>query len=350
MVGIAPMAPAQPQIYSELETLPGRVVPVQYFSALPNEDGESKGMEFSSAVQFQGRILLSDDEVNAIKSPALVSPDAGGLALFEVMPAPAGAPLRLRRPFAEAFAPVLATPDAFDDMESTTVRGQTLYSFGSHSYNKSGKRRPQREVAIRIVAAADGSVTVQRKPTGLRDKLVTTIASMPGVNKSVEEIATEINIEGLTIDPNSNDLLIGLKRPLVGPEERALVFRIANIDAFFDSPDAELSPQLEAVFSVDRSGISSIEWDPVLEGYMLATNAKSSEYQESSLWFARDLKHAPREICRFRSKALEGVARISEGPYAGNLILAFDEETVDKNWRTRDGGSVAILKWGQKRH
>lgn len=346
----ASCAAAKMPVYDGIETLPSLVAAQTFFSA-PKSDGNSKGMEFSSALEFSGKLLLSDDENDSVSHPALRTQDGDGYCLFELIPNASTGNFLLDRPWRAAFDATNQGDKLMDDAEGTTARGNTLYILGSHSYNNSGERKTKRETIARVRLGANGQTRAEIRQTDLRPQIVQLIASLPENTMSLPEIERELNIEALTIDPASPDLLIGLKRPLIGPEERALLLRLREPDAFFDGTLPSLRIEKELLLDADSSGFSSMEWDSVLEGFIIATNFKEKEndYSGSSLWLWKGANETPRQVCRFRNLALEGVARITQGPLAGNLLLAFDMEMLDRNYQQIDGGGVAVVRWGQKR-
>ena len=341
---------AELPVYEDLESLPLLVLAPQHFVSAPDKNGNSKGMEFSSALQFGPHLLVSDDESKAIKHPFLEGIDDEGFCLFELVPNPATGQFFVRRPWREAFLNIPMVDGDFDDIEGTTARGNTMYMLGSHSYNMKGNRRHNREVIMRLRADMTGRAHVDFKETGIRDRIVDIIVGLPGMTMGRDEVAAELNIEGLSIDPNSNDLLIGIKRPLIGPQELALIMRIENPDDYFEGKNSQLSVRNELLLDAQSSGISSMEWDPMLKGYIIATSfkEKTNDFAGSAIWLWGGQGEVPKEICRFRQLALEGVCRIQSGPLAGNIMLAFDQETYTQDWRVRDGGSVAFVAWGKR--
>lgn len=203
---------------------------------------------------------------------------------------------------------------------------------------------------MRIRGANPDSVKVQVKATQLRERLVDLLLSTPGQQLSKEVIETQLNIEGLTVDPTSKDLFLGVKRPVSGIDGRAFLIRLTDPDAWFDGREESLQIRIATTLKLGGGGISSIEWDPVLNGFLLASSTEDNtkEFSGSRLWFWQEREGDLREICRFQNRALEGICRIHKGPQAGNMLLAFDEETFTADWKPKDGGSVAILKWGRR--
>lgn len=349
LLALASFAGAQPAppSYSDLKSLPRQVFPSQSFSNSPDDSGVTKGFECSSIFSVQGRIFVCDDESKPIRNLSDGKEDPKGLFLLELRPDLNARRSRPTRAWPEAFQAAIAGGAKFDDIESSTARGNTVFFMGSHSFNKSGERKPQREVLLRLQLGAKGEAKVDFRPSGLREALVPLIGGLPGVTLSPEEISAAINIEGLSIDPESSDLLFGLKTPLIGPEMQALVVRLKDPTAFLDGTEQALSISKEALLPT-RSGISSLEWDSVNRVFIVATSYKEWEAAGSNLWLWKGGSAAPREVCNFRNLALEGVYRADAGPMEGNLLLAFDQEMADPNGITKDHGSVSMVSWGRK--
>lgn len=338
-------------VYSSLDSLPGLLMPAQHFVNPPDDQGNSKGLEFSSAIEFQGNLIVSDDENDVVRIDPLGNSDKPGYCLFRMVPAPGWGNFTVARPYREAFDGVLANGGNFDDMECTTARGNTLYIMGSHSFNSSGQRRPARENIIRLRATPDGRAMADIRPTGLRERLVSLLAGLPGMTLNAAQVEALLNVEGMTVDPKSGDILLGVKSPLIGAEEKAAVLRVSGVEEYFEGRTGELRVRLETLLDCNRSGISSIEYDPAQGGFLIAASFKEKmdDYAGSSLWLWSGGNARPREICRFRQLALEGVCRITTGPFEGNLFLAFDQETYSSDFAIRHGGSAAVVRWGRKR-
>lgn len=338
---MASAASAQPPQFRDLDEVPGRVLGPQHFeNKCLDDEGRRKGLEFSSAVQFRGHILVSDDETRKVEHDALDGKDRKGLALMELVLNDAQTSFTLRRPWTEAFKEL----PRFDDIECMTARYRTLYLMGSHSRNSAGEPKPQREVLIRLVIDKDGSARATHRPTGLRSAIVDAIVALGGGTR--EAVDRALNLEGLSMAGDSEDFLVGVKAPLVNG--RAVVLRIKAPDEFLDGKAEALHFEVEHSLDLGGAGISSMEWDPVSGYYLIASSRRDDAKgtAESSLWRWPGALSSATEVARFQGHALEGLCRLDEGPLKAALLLGFDNEWVGKDGLTHSGGTVLVVRGG----
>jgi hypothetical protein len=330
-------APTPPEV-ARLEELPGIAL-----GPYTSVGQERRGLEWSSVASFGGELLLLDDRTG----PVVPGPDsepfyvregdtARGLVLFRVLVG--GGPVRLERAWPGAFRAALAQ-GRFANPEGMAARGAFLYLIGSHSHQRDGDFDPQRQEMLRLALSPEPRVLLRR--VRLREALGPVAEEIPELAASrtrarvaPEAVPQQLDIEGLSVLPGSDDLLLGLRAPTASApgvadgrcREAAVVLRLHEVDAIFDVGAApRLSPYAFLCFG-DR-GIAALDFDPASGSYLVAASRPPGGRGHTSLWQwdPRPCARAPlRELLRFSQLRLEGVARIEAGPYAGKLALAFD--------------------------
>jgi len=224
--------------------------------------------EPSAGVQLpDGRMLLVEDE--AKRAFNILSFQADGSLAEDA---------RLDDRLTASFGRVLS------DLEGLAVGGNGyVYAITSHSSTKSGQRLPERENLVRFRVEEDKAVDVSYY-SDLRNQIVQSeflrdaIKSLSG--KAVE--VTDINIEGLTYNFNSNSLLVGFREPLI--DGLSMVISISNPAEMFDGRSVPKFKDV-ALLPLEGGGIRSMNYDPVIDSYMLVNEVKSKagEFQ-SNLW------------------------------------------------------------------
>ncbi|MDO5639096.1 MAG: DUF3616 domain-containing protein [Neisseria sp.] len=158
-----------------------------------------------------------------------------------------------------------------------------IYATTSHSRNKKGERRPDREHMIRFKIEGN-DVRDVRYFSGLTDAL----DNDPGLRKLIRSKIDadvdfeKINIEGLLYDRKQNRLLLGFREPMVN--ELSMIIVIDNPKALFEE---KAKPRFsDAIFlNLSGGGIRALSYDPVLDTYMIVNEIVGYEGNTySQLW------------------------------------------------------------------
>lgn len=231
--------------------------------------GEFQGVYEPSAVQQlpDGRILVVEDEPD--RAMAMLAVEADG-SLSEDR----ATGVRMMRGFGRQL----------NDLEGLSIDDQDqIYAITSHSLNKKGERRPEREQLLRFEVSGSKVGNV-RSFDGLRDALA---ASETLRDALVEATGTEVdfedlNIEGLAYLRGSDHLYLGLRSPLAG--ERSMIVIIRNPAAVFE--DGATPDFAEPILlDLQDGGIRALSYDPILRSFLIVNEIEGyDDNRHSQLW------------------------------------------------------------------
>ena len=341
-------------------SVPALVTEGSFVNADP-KTGTSSMYEFSGVTQFNGRIIVVDNETDRLRR----EPETDANALFLVTVGVQDGQLAVTRPLPGQF-PVV---EGWDDIEGLASDRDFVYAIGSHSLDTAGRVRLDRRVLLRLrPRIGDGPPPEVKAYAGLYEALSVLAATLhlpaaaasPPSGAPPLPVIKDLNIEGLEIAPTSGptkDLLLGLRSPLIaaGPDRPslALVVRLHDVDALFAGKSGAAAVAEEARLDLGGRGIAAIERDPRNDGYLLAAAPASegdpSDYSSLWLWRPADPRQTLKELIRFPGHKLEGIGRITWKDKPA-LLLAFDEE--EKAARGTDAGDrqfgrLAVLQGDQ---
>lgn len=143
------------------------------------------------------------------------------------------------------------------DIEAAARIGDTIFWLTSHSFNSGGEDKPKRKHLFATRIGANLTLAdVGSDQDGLRARIATLLG------KSEKTLAKTLNIEGLAATPQG-ELLVGLRGPLDGGHDRALIVKIADPFALvgLPSPPGSGVSTIAAVsrLDLDGRGVRSIE-------------------------------------------------------------------------------------------
>jgi hypothetical protein len=338
---VVPRAGGLPQVHVDL-SFPGELFASEEFRNAPSEDGTISMYEFSAVAVVGDKMIVADNETDRLAS------DANDLALFEAALDEDAKKLTVARAWPAAFAGV-----EFDDIEGLAERDGALYMIGSHSLNADGELRPKRHVLMRMRATADTSTEPPAVYAGLMKALTdrkkekdpdrATTLGLTVVERGNQRVVEDLNIEGLAFVPGTNDLLLGLRAPLING--KAVVLRLSNVDGLFD-PSQDLEPMitLYACLDLDGQGISALEYDATRKVFVVAATPPRDVPRDrltTSVWEWQDNSEQPGvvETHRFVGHRLEGIAKLPQNRW----MLAFDEDETPKGGPSLQFGRLVVV-------
>lgn len=170
-----------------------------------------------------------------------------------------------------------------DDLEGLAAdRAGFVYAITSHSRDDDGHDKKSREKLVRF--RVDGDRVVQPKVVdGLKAALTSRHAVLAAAAQ-VRDVKARggLNIEGLEISPDQQQLLLGFRSPL--RDGRALIARVENPSAVFDSDEApRIAPALEEL-DLGGHGIRGLSYVPSLDAYLVIGGPASREPANFDLW------------------------------------------------------------------
>lgn len=272
-----------------------------------------------SAVQQlpDGRILVVEDEPTRAASILTIEPD-GSLREDEALDT------RIIRDFRRKL----------NDLEALTRDPEGyIYAITSHSPNRNGQRRPDREHFLRFrIQGTD--IQQLESYSGLIDDLKNSseLKELIKARTGTELDFRNTNIEGLAFDPHKNRLMLGFRDPEFN--ELALVVSIDNPKDMFEK---HIPPHFVSVAFLDikGGGIRSLNYDPVLKSFILANEVKDDDGTKfSQLWtWSGNPNDAPKAIPLPNLRYLSNVEAVDSVVINGQhrLLLMGDEGDAKKN-------------------
>ncbi|MEQ1532793.1 MAG: DUF3616 domain-containing protein [Sideroxydans sp.] len=178
-----------------------------------------------------------------------------------------------------------------DDLEGLAVdRAGFIYALTSHSRTGDGDEKKSRDKLVRF--RIEGECVVQTSVvTSLKPALMVAHPVLAQA-AAIREVKNEggLNIEALEVSPDQQQLLIGLRSPLLS--QRAIIARVDNFTAAFD---ADAQPSIAALYTLDLdgNGIRGLSYIPALGGYLVISGPVAREQIHFQLWFWSGQADAP---------------------------------------------------------
>ncbi len=288
-----------------------------------------QGLYEPSAVQQlpDGRLLVVEDEHSRAASIVSFKPD-GSLEENET------ADTRIVRGFKRKLS----------DLEGLTMDNDGyIYAITSHSRNREGVRRPDREHFIRFKIRGNDVVELSSF-NGLVDILEN--------SEQVEQIIRNkigtmldfktVNIEGLAYDPVKNRLLLGFRDPEFS--DKSMVLYIDNPKEMF-AENAQPNFTDVAFLDIKGGGIRSLNYDPVQKAFVLTNEVKDEKGKKfPQFWvWSGEPNAAPKSIDLPNMNLMTNVEAVDSVKINGQnrLIFMSDDGDATKNI----GGKYMIVEY-----
>lgn len=222
-----------------------------------------------SAVQqiTDGRLLVVEDE--ATRAVSLLGIGSDGNLVEDN-----AADLRLTRAFGRKLS----------DLEGLTAGEEDfLFAVTSHSATNDGERQPDREQLLRFRIRGN-TVSDVSAFTGLREALAAdrALAQQIAERTGEEPNFNDLNIEGLSYRPQSGQLLLGLREPMLA--DQSLIVVIENP---VEVLNGQASPDFgdPILLDLQGGGIRALSFDPVLGAFLIVNEIEGNEGNRySQLW------------------------------------------------------------------
>ncbi len=292
---------------------------------LPSKEG-SPGIYEPSAVRqlVDGRLLLVQDESN---DPfVLLQLTGDGQVEFQ---RPTLDPQD--RPF--WILGQAEPPRGLEDLEGLAagVDGY-LFAITSHSRTKSGKRRKSRERLARL-RIEEGQIRDYAVFGKLRKAILKAYPELKAAANSEYAKGREgFNIEGLCSARDKDQLLIGLRSPILFG--RSLILVLENPTAVFQNSDAPVFKPEPILLDLDKGGIRAISYVPRLDSFLLVTQrAKKRDTSGKAfrlwIWTGHDGDPArPLQIPGLSLRNTEGITPVRHGGRDYLLLVSDDGNRV----------------------
>ena len=171
-----------------------------------------------------------------------------------------------------------------DDLEGLALdRSGFVYAITSHSRADDGKEKKSRQKLVRF--RVDGVRVVDKQV--IKDLKPALVAAHPVLATAAElrDVKAEggLNIEALEVCPESGQLMIGFRSPLLAG--CALIARVENTARLFEAgEEPRVSPELIEL-DLGGNGIRGLAFVPALNGYLVIGGPVAKEQVQFQLWF-----------------------------------------------------------------
>ena len=184
--------------------------------------------------------------------------------------------------------PGISDTDVEPDLEAGTRVGNMSLWIGSHSRNRDGEYRPERQILLGIpmdaISARTIGVSAVRKLDSLRSVLVAwgTRYGIPMAeafgpeDQKVKRLAPErrgVNIEAMAYDLRNHELLIGFRNPVPGGQ--SLIAPLRNVDAVLRGETAEFGPPVRLLLG--GRGLRDMVWSERHRALLLVAGPSGDE-------------------------------------------------------------------------
>ncbi len=220
-------------------------------------------------------------------------------------------------------------PRGLEDLEGLAASDNGyLYAITSHSRTESGNRRKSRERLARL-RIEDGHISDYAVFGKLRKAILAAYPELKAAARSQHAKGRKgFNIEGLCWERDKNQLLIGLRSPILNGQSLILVLK--NPAALFQNGDAPVFAPEPILLDLDKGGIRAISYVPRLDSYLLISQrAKKRDTSGKSFrlwsWTGHDGDPpSPLEIPGISLRRTEGITPVR---HAGReyLLLVSDD-------------------------
>ncbi|MDO4907194.1 Pycsar system effector family protein [Neisseria sp.] len=288
-----------------------------------------KGLYEPSAVQQlpDGRLLVVEDEHKRAASIVSFKPD-GTLEENEA------ADTRIVRGFKRKLS----------DLEGLTLDKEGyVYAITSHSRNREGVRRPDREHFLRFKIRGNDVVELSSF-----DGLVDVLENSEQVEQLIRnktgtmlDLKT-LNIEGLAYDPVEDRILLGFRDPEFN--NRPMVLYIDNYKEMF-TEGAQPNFSDIAFLDLKGGGIRSINYDPVLKSFVITNEVKDEnrkKFPQFWVWSGKP-NEEPKPVDLPNFKLMSNVEAVDSVKINGQNRLIFMSDDGDATKGI--GGKYMIVEY-----
>lgn len=171
-----------------------------------------------------------------------------------------------------------------DDLEGLTLDAAgNLYAITSHSRTNDGDDKKSRNKLVRFridgqrIVAASMCMTLKAALIAAHPRLAEAAAILD------VKAAGGVNIEAIEIAPDTQQLLIGFRSPLI--DGKALLARIENPAGIFDRGEPPRIASTLQTLDLGGHGMRGLSWVPALAGYLVVSGPVAREQTQFKLWF-----------------------------------------------------------------
>lgn len=220
------------------------------------------------------------------------------------------------------------------DLEGLTMDAAgNIYAITSHSVNREGESKPDREKLARF-RIVDGQIDDIKVIEDIRQFIPHSAQLQASFLKKVKVDRVQVdgfNIEALAWNASLGSLLIGLRSPLNDLDE-AVVLSVRNPDQAFA---AAAPPDIreEATIDLQGNGFRAMEYDDELAGFLIVAGP-TGEVGQFGLWLWKPEAGKLQKLLAPAFEQLqqpEGICRMDLAGQA-HLLIVSDDGKIDKSY------------------
>ena len=207
----------------------------------------------------------------------------------------------------------LSTPfgEEFSDPEALTYGNSYYYLLGSQS----DPVDPRQHRLVRF--DFDPGIREVRGPVesigNLRELLLNGIPEISTTGARPGSVGG-LNTEGLAWDPNHEQLLIGLRSPLIGDQAILIPLKMRDPRGPFDQTNIQLAEPSLIILPLDGQGIRDLTYDPVLKSFLILSGPPENRPEDNfNIWEWNGQKdgHPRRLLTLDGQRRPEGIASLT---------------------------------------
>lgn len=230
------------------------------------------------------------------------------------------------------------------DLEAIDIDNQGyIYAITSHSFTHKGEKRKSRKKLTRFQMEGQTiiePVVIKTLKQAIANQHAFLAAALKEENSKSKR---GFNIEGLSLNPTQDKLLLGLRSPL--KDNKAIVLTLDNINDLFDFQVLpNVAPQLHFL-DLGGESIRSLNYIPRLQGYLVISGpVDNSNNIEFKLWLWNVEKNTTRRVTVKGLSGFEEAEGVAEITWNGEpRLLIMTDGTLTGLKSTR----YIILKYEQ---
>ncbi len=245
-----------------------------------NQQNSYQTGRFVAVYEPSGILRLSDDEILVIEDEPR---QAMSVLSFEENGSLSVIPIKTSRKH---------SPGRLEDLEGVASDGKGHYfAITSHSKTLRGRLPHTRKKLIRFkldnYTMEDVAII-----TNLKKRI---LKKYNGISSAVSGVKTDFNIEALAYNRDKNNLMLGLRRPLIDGD--AVIITITNPEQAFSKKEQVKFAKKLITLDLDKGGIRAISYDDRLGGYLIVSRREDKNKKPFKLWLWNGKKkHKPQPV------------------------------------------------------
>jgi hypothetical protein len=227
---------------------------------------------------------------------------------------------------------------ALDDLEGSGLgKDGAVYLITSHSKNKKGKRKKEREILARLTFK-NGKISKSMTYDGLFFPL---IEALEGDSEIEDAEVHQLDVEGLCFDSSKERLLLGLRSPLA--DKKAVILVLENPYNLINGGQAPRFQRKNIYLNLGGGGIRSITYDSQRKVYLIANEIPNKKGKLRPMVWAWDgtSRSLPARVVLPKLKGIKNIEGMTLVKIQKKIFILM--VTDDGNRKKKKGGHYIFL-------